>query len=399
MFSSVVKKSTCESLLASSFSAYLLSAILSLAILPAAASAADKVANFTMVNGNVDALREARNAPLPAEIGMDTYLQDIVRTKHRSRTQLKFIDNSILNMGSDYMLSVKEYTYDEENGIRRAILNSLRGTVRATVAKLGGKADSLFEIKTPTAVASVRGTDFIVKVNSDMETEVTVLEGSVAVRNINPGIKGSVLVSAGETTKISKNRAPSTPVYIPVEMIEVLINETTPQPGSKKKMFVNNGEKKKERSETKDNSDNYSNAKAGKKAPVNSDNGQQSTPPSNKTQRAARGKTKPTAQQAATKRKPAARSARQKAALSSGNKQNTPATAGMLSVAAPAPAFSLPIAPPPPPPLRLPSHRAQLPVMSSGHTTAAKALPPVQPPVTQVVPALITAPVAITLAF
>jgi len=192
---------------------------------PGFSSAANQVGKFTVVAGSVDALREQQDAPIAAEIGMNTYMQDVVRTKHRSRTQLKFVDDSVLNMGSDYMVKIKEYVYDEDNGIRRAILSSLRGTMRATVSKFGG--DSTFEVETPTAVASVRGTDFIVKVNSSMETEIIVLEGAVQVRNIDPLIRGQVIVRAGQKTRVSKAKAPSFPSYVPAQMQETLIAQTT----------------------------------------------------------------------------------------------------------------------------------------------------------------------------
>ncbi len=192
---------------------------------PDVSHAANNVGKFTVVAGSVDALREQQDAPIAAKVGMDTFIQDIVRTKHRSRTQLKFVDDSVLNMGSDYMVKIKEYVYDEDNGIRKAILSSLRGTMRATVSKFGG--DSTFEVETPTAVASVRGTDFIV-ISSSMETEVIVLEGAVRVRNIDPKITGQVMVRAGQRTRVARAKAPSSPSYVPAQMQEALIAETTP---------------------------------------------------------------------------------------------------------------------------------------------------------------------------
>ncbi|MFQ5355162.1 MAG: FecR domain-containing protein [Mariprofundaceae bacterium] len=195
---------------------------------PEASYAANKVGNFTVVSGAVDALREQQDAPIAAEIGMDAFLQDVVRTKRRSRTRLKFLDDSVLNMGANHMVKVKEFVYDEDNGVRKAVLSSLRGTVRATVSKMGGDGDSLFEVESPTAIASVRGTDFIVKINSLMETIIVVLEGAVMVRNIDPDVKGQVMVRAGQKTTVAKNKAPSLPAFVPAQMQEVLIAETTP---------------------------------------------------------------------------------------------------------------------------------------------------------------------------
>jgi len=271
---------------------------------PDVSYAANNVGKFTVVTGSVDALREQQDAPIAAEIGMDTYMQDIVRTKHRSRTQLKFVDDSVLNMGSDYMVKIKEYVYDEDNGIRKAILSSLRGTMRATVSKFGG--ESTFEVETPTAVASVRGTDFIV-ISSSMESEVIVLEGAVRVRNIDPKITGQVMVRAGQRTRVARAKAPSSPSFVPAQMQEALIAKT---------MSTSTG--------------------------------------------------------------------------------GVPGSGAFQSGQAVAFANAVPAAPPSPAPATLLTQRIQ-PVI--GTHVAAAGVPPVQPPITSIVPALITTPVTLTLVF
>jgi len=365
---------------------------------PGNAHAVEKIGHFTMVSGNVDDIREEHDAPIAAELGMDTYLQDIVRTKHRSRTQLKLIDNSVLNMGANYKLKIKEYVYDEENGIRKAILQSLRGTVRLTVAKMGGNADSLFEVHTPTAIASVRGTDFIVKVNSSMETEVIVLEGAVAVRNINPMIKGEVVVLPGKSTKVKKDSLPSSPVAIPIEMVEVLVEETTPPPGS---------------SLPKAKSTNAQTGKNNKSQPT-SGKGTTSTQP-NKGEAGGQPATqtpgtkapkgnKPTAQvpggNAGGNQQPATKATN---ASPTGQPTSTGLAPGAQLLNTPAPLVmetpAVPLAPPPPPPVPLAKPRLLPPVYATPGNPGAKALPPVQPPVTGIAQTIITAPVAITLVF
>jgi len=189
---------------------------------------ADEVGNFTVVSGLVDALREKAETPIPAQVGMGSFMRDIIRTKHRSRTQLRFIDDSTLNMGPDYMVEIKEYLFDADRKVRSGVLHSLRGTMRATVAKVGDDIQSRFEVETPTAIAAVRGTDFIVNIISSLVTEIIVLEGVVAVRNIDPAIKGEVLVKAGQRTRVVRGQSPTLPAYFAPEYAQLLINETTP---------------------------------------------------------------------------------------------------------------------------------------------------------------------------
>ena len=199
-----------------------------LAVLLICTAHADEVGKFTVVSGSVDALREAAAAPIPAQVGMGSFMKDVIRTKHRSRTQLRFIDNSTLNMGPDYMVEIKEYIFDADRKVRSGVLHALRGTMRATVAKVGNNAKSRFEVETPTAIAAARGTDFIVNIISSRITEIIVLEGVVAVRNIDPAITGEVLVRAGQRTLVVRGQPPTLPAFIAPEYAQLLINETNP---------------------------------------------------------------------------------------------------------------------------------------------------------------------------
>jgi len=176
----------------------------------------------------VDALRELTDAPIPAQAGMGALMQDVIRTKHRSRTQLKLIDGSMLNMGPDYMMEINKYVFDANKKVRSGVIEVLRGKVRATVAKIGsGGKNSRFEIHTPTAIAAARGTQFIVNVDSSLMSEIVVLKGIVAVRNVDPLVKGEVLVTAGQYTQVAHGQPPAAPANMPLEQVQLLVNETS----------------------------------------------------------------------------------------------------------------------------------------------------------------------------
>jgi hypothetical protein len=88
-------------------------------------------------------------------------------------------------------------------------LELILGRIRAAVKKrLGG--ESPFAIGTPSAVISVRGTQFDVEVNRLNVTEVDVQDGQVELRG-RRGAGASVLISAGMSSRTGIDGEPETP--------------------------------------------------------------------------------------------------------------------------------------------------------------------------------------------
>lgn len=154
----------------------------------------------------------------------DVYAKDIIRTGERSRTQVAFEDQSILNVGPATQVRVEKYLSGNAGESPVAIFNLLRGAVRAVVSPLIGK-NARFEIHTRTTVAGVRGTDFFVRLVGN-ETEITTVEGAVAVRNANPAIPGEVIVSAGQSTTLTADRPPTPPQTASPAAIKEIGQET-----------------------------------------------------------------------------------------------------------------------------------------------------------------------------
>ncbi len=88
-------------------------------------------------------------------------------------------------------------------------LQLIIGRIRTAVQKRLGGA-SPFEIGTPSAVISVRGTRFDVEVNRRNVTEVDVQEGVVQLQGIN-GIGMPVQITAGMSSRVDLNTGPEAP--------------------------------------------------------------------------------------------------------------------------------------------------------------------------------------------
>jgi len=99
------------------------------------------------------------------------------------------------------------------------------GRIRSKVAKLisGGS----FNVRTPTAVCSVRGTDFAVEYDNQM-TKVEVYEGKVAALQEATGQE--IEIPAGSYSEILPNQPPSEPQNIPPENIRPFEETIVPKP-------------------------------------------------------------------------------------------------------------------------------------------------------------------------
>ncbi len=85
-------------------------------------------------------------------------------------------------------------------------LELVLGRIRMEVQKrLGGTPP--FQIGTPSAVISVRGTRFLVEVNRHNVTEVDVEEGLVEIESVS-GLGAPVLVGPGFSGRVGENSAP-----------------------------------------------------------------------------------------------------------------------------------------------------------------------------------------------
>jgi len=177
-------------------------------------TATDLAGRVLAVKKNVFRVRD--NSRENAEPKMQLLMKDSVETDKKSRTKLFFTDDSILNVGELSKVEIEEYIYSPEKNKSKSIYKLTEGYLKVVV----GRSD--LEIHTPTAVASARGTKFIVAVDMKCSTEpssskkgmcekftrIIVLEGKVKTWNIMQGVSGSVMVNSGQMSKVSSQKPP-----------------------------------------------------------------------------------------------------------------------------------------------------------------------------------------------
>jgi hypothetical protein len=135
-------------------------------------------ARLTYLEGVVSLVRD--KARLPAELDMALLPGDTVETGKDAQAEVTFDDSSEISLDPESRFGIGELSRDSASGQRTVRTNLLSGELKARIAKLA--QNSTFEIESPTSVAAVRGTEFIVACRPGQPVEVTVLVGKVGVR-------------------------------------------------------------------------------------------------------------------------------------------------------------------------------------------------------------------------
>ncbi|NVJ66517.1 MAG: FecR domain-containing protein [Gammaproteobacteria bacterium] len=134
------------------------------------------------VQGEVDYLHNNQSEPLSTAHSIR--LGDRIITKEQASATLRFADKSELLLGSNSELVFDVLTRWGRTGMVDSRMRLLKGTVEGRVETLQGPG-AHFEVHTPSAVATVRGTEFRVRVDKG-NTSVSyneVSEGKVKVEN------------------------------------------------------------------------------------------------------------------------------------------------------------------------------------------------------------------------
>jgi len=178
------------------------------------AGADDAIGKIVALRGN--AVIERDRKALEAKLKDGILLVDTVATKEASKTKMLFIDDSILTVGENTRLVIKEFVYSKEDR-GRAIFNLLDGKMRSVVGKTN------FEVHTPTVVAAARGTVIYFEVGMEdgkKYTLVIALDGEVMITSVDPTISGRVVLTPGMMITVKQNEALPAPTHAPGEAVQ-----------------------------------------------------------------------------------------------------------------------------------------------------------------------------------
>ncbi|MBI5573228.1 MAG: FecR domain-containing protein [Elusimicrobia bacterium] len=141
-----------------------------------------------------------------AIVGQQLNLNDVIKTSAVS-------DSVIIINGHKVTVSEKTEVALNELADDTSLLKIWLGKIRAKVNKL--KARQKFEIKTPSAIVAVRGTEFSIEITDSELTRLEVYEGVVSAKEEITG--GEVVVNPGEFTTVKSGAPPKEPEKIGTE--------------------------------------------------------------------------------------------------------------------------------------------------------------------------------------
>lgn len=171
----------------------------------AVAEDADRVGAVLAVRGAV--FTDSAGSMLPLAAQAPVRERDaIVATDGKAKIALD--DGTIISVGEHTRVRISQFRKAAQ--VTRTKLELVSGALRVLVAKVAPNGH--FEIETETAVAVVRGTNWLIEATPD-RTSVALLEGDVAVTGRDPQARGSVaLQQAGQGTDVRRGAAPTPPV-------------------------------------------------------------------------------------------------------------------------------------------------------------------------------------------
>lgn len=189
---------------------------------------------FEVSKGDIKVQSGAALKPAPA--GSKICSGEAVVAGPNSRAKIKMEDGNELNISPDSKIVLENYQYSAADNKKKVLLNILKGKVRATTREENmyndkakdGQANT-FQVRTKSAVAGVRGTDFLTGFDpSTNKSSIVTFRGKVEFGQPGPGgqIMNPVAVTAGQTTEASAGRAPEPPKPIPPKDLQKMNTET-----------------------------------------------------------------------------------------------------------------------------------------------------------------------------
>lgn len=154
-------------------------------------------ARIVSVTGSAQRQQNDAARWVPLRAGDTLAAGSVLKTLPRSRARVTLAD------GSSILLYPNSHMTVSDASARSPLLKMAAGKLKAWISH--AKKRTKFEVKTPVAVCSVRGTEFTVAVEPSGETDVEVLKGLLGVRAID-GTGEEVPLGAGERLSVAADK-------------------------------------------------------------------------------------------------------------------------------------------------------------------------------------------------
>ncbi|MGE4295576.1 MAG: FecR domain-containing protein [Campylobacterales bacterium] len=147
-----------------------------LALLLAVSLMAEGVARLVSLEGEVH-IRRA-NMLMLSKAGMEMTVQDVIDSREDGRARIVFHDETVVTVGPNTTFAIEAFVNENEQASLQ--LESRRGALRVITGQIGKIAPDQFKVRTRTATIGVRGTQFVVAIESGEES-ILCTDGSVTL--------------------------------------------------------------------------------------------------------------------------------------------------------------------------------------------------------------------------
>ncbi|OGQ47747.1 MAG: hypothetical protein A3H42_06680 [Deltaproteobacteria bacterium RIFCSPLOWO2_02_FULL_46_8] len=188
------------------------------------AFAAEPAGQVVDVIGDVIVIQEGK-APIAPTLKQPVYLGDIIETKKTGGMKILFKDDTVLTVKENSKTLISEFLFDPKKNQRKAVFHVVYGKIRTVVGRFFGENQPV-EIRTPTAVGGIRGTDVaavvkkcdVKKAVSSCQTSFYCFNGKFYVANIDRPEK-EIQVAEGAFTQIIGSNDPLPVAPIPQDIL------------------------------------------------------------------------------------------------------------------------------------------------------------------------------------
>ncbi|MFH2045765.1 MAG: FecR family protein [Pseudomonadota bacterium] len=196
------------------------------------------VGKITNLTGHVVVRHKDNNKAYFAAKGDIIHQNDIFFTLNNSRCRIRFFTEDIITMGENSKVVIDEVSEDIGLKKKKAIYSMLKGKAMFYITRLFRHKHVLATVKTPTAVAGVRGTKFGVEIEGpdkedrpeNLETLVYCFEGKLEVSSPVDGT--SQYVNAGQSLSLNNMGAEMVEITAPGVASRFAIDTNIPEPAS-----------------------------------------------------------------------------------------------------------------------------------------------------------------------
>jgi len=164
-----------------------------------------------------------------AKKGLPVFQMDTVVTFERGRAMLEMSDESRLTLGSKTKLVLSRSVYNPKKKERMTFLKMALGKARFLIKKFAIYKNAEFNVKTPTAVVGVRGSDWVMAV-TETTTDVTTL-GDTQLEVVNPQVPTDIqYMNDYQSLKVDAFTPPTIPEDIALEEAQQLMQQLPVDP-------------------------------------------------------------------------------------------------------------------------------------------------------------------------